>query len=153
MRKVAERFEMQEAGATLEGVKGAENRINGGCISRIVLKHEDSLLDVLEQFHGFAVKFAQELQVLGEIEVKRQFFTARKRGRGNGVGRRSAATGLSASQVSGQAGMAVPRSQASKTEVIHICHPLKLRMDSSVNLPGPSNIWSNHARATLQAGG
>ena len=46
--------------------------------------------------------------------------------------------------------MAVPRSQASKTEVIHACHPLKLRMDSSVNLPGPSNVWSNHARATFR---
>ena len=54
------------------------------------------------------------------------------------------------SHPSGQAGMALPVSQASKTEVIQACHWLKLRMVSSVNLPGPSNVWSNHARATFK---
>ena len=47
----------------------------------------------------------------------------------------------------GQAGMALPVCQASKTEIIHVCHWLKLRMVSSVNFPGPSNVWSSHARA------
>ena len=43
-------------------------------------------------------------------------------------------------QPSGNAGIAVPVCQASKTNVIQACHSLKLRMVSSVNVPGPSNV-------------
>ena len=71
MRKVAKQFEMQEARAALKGMKGAKNRINSRCIGRVVLQHEDSLLNVLKQLHGLAVKLAQELQILGKVEVNR----------------------------------------------------------------------------------
>ncbi len=139
MRQVAHCVQVQEAGAALESVKGAKDRIDCWRIGGIFLEHEDALLNILQQLHGLSVEFAQKCQILGKVEA-------------NGwlVGLGCVVRPVRPAHPSGQAGMALPVCQASKTEVIHVCHWLKLRMVSSVNLPGPSNVWSSHARATFK---
>ena len=151
MCEVAQGVETQEAGSALEGVKGTKDRIDCGCIGGIFLKHEDTLLNALQQLHRLAVEFSQKSKILCEVEADRSppapEGTRVAALLSVSVARAAFSVGA---QPSGQAGIAVPVCQADKTDAIQACHSLKLRMVSPVNFPGPSNASSNHARATCK---
>ena len=69
MRQVAHCIQVKEAGAALEGVKSAKDRIDCWRIGGIFLEHEDTLLNTLQQLYGLSVEFAQKCQVLGKVEA------------------------------------------------------------------------------------
>src|SRR6476659_2164514 len=78
MREVAHGVEMQKAGRALEGVKGAKDRIDRGRVGGILLEHEDTLLNALQQFRRLAVEFSQKSKIFWQVEVDRWLLGARR---------------------------------------------------------------------------
>ena len=72
VRQISERVQMEHPSASLEGVKGAEDRVNRRCVTGILLQEQKTLLDGLKQFERFAVEFPQQFAVLIDIQMDRR---------------------------------------------------------------------------------
>ena len=81
MRQVPQRVQVKKTGAAFQRVEGAKDGIDGVGISGVLLQHQHALLDVLQQFLGFAVEFAKQLGIVRQVQTDRRLICDRLRGR------------------------------------------------------------------------
>ena len=81
VRQVPQRVQVQKTGAALQRVEGAKDGIDRVGIGGILLQHQHALLDVLQQFVGFAVEFAKQLGIVRQVQTDRRLICDRLRGR------------------------------------------------------------------------
>ena len=67
MRQILDWLEAEEARTALEGMKRAEDHIQGVCAGGIFFQHQNTLLNVLQQVFAFVAKLIEQLGVFAQL--------------------------------------------------------------------------------------
>ena len=81
VRQVPQRVQVKKTGAALQGVEGAKDGVDRIGIRGVLLQHQHALLDVLQQFLGFAVEFAEQLGIFRQVQADARVIRDRLPGR------------------------------------------------------------------------